>query len=294
MSDDKIEWTKRLLRMVEEKYSPKYYCWLFSGGNDSLTVGCITKEVGRIDYAIHCDTGTAIPEVLLFCREHCIENNIPLIVERPKLKDTFETYVLEYGFPGKNNVQHFEMYKRLKDHSLQRAISQIRNGKNIGKVVLISGARKSESKRRMGTAVNIKEQGNIIWVNAINEWNAEDCIEYLESRNIKQSPVVKVLGRSGECNCGVYADRETELPLIKQHYPALYHTMMILENKVKEKFPWGWGEEVAHGWIEYQRGARFLPGLEPDWVNEMNMCTMCINRLNSDTTDERSVATNVK
>lgn len=275
----KKEWTRRLIDLVNKKYNPSTYCWLFSGGDDSLTVGEVVSEFQNINYAIHCDTGTGIPETQFFVREHCIKKQIPLIIERPHLKDSYETYCLEYGFPGKNDTQHFEMYKRLKDHGIDRAISQIRKGKNIGKVVLISGARKEESKRRMGSAVNITEEGNLIWVNFINEWKKSECIDYLQNRNIERSPVVKILGRSGECNCGVYADREIELPLLKEHFPSFYKTLMVLEERViANGFPWGWAEDIPHGLQKYKNGQQFINGFEPDWVHKMKMCTNCINK----------------
>ena len=44
-----------------------------------------------------------------------------------------------------------------------------------------------------------------MWVNAILDWSAADCETYRDRHGLTKSDVAALIHRSGECNCGTYA-----------------------------------------------------------------------------------------
>jgi hypothetical protein len=204
--------------------------------------------------------------------------DIPLVIGTTTDKDSYEKYVLRFGFPGQNHSQHTVMYRMLKDHSLSRCIAQIRQKRRGYRLALLTGARRDESIRRMGTVQNIQMRKNDVWVNPIADWCKSDIHHYFNENNIERSIVAKTIGRSGECNCGVYG-HPNELLEIKQCSPKFYEYMKELEAKVKERgFYWGWGQSPPKDWEKVSQGQMQLPSLESDYYSQqMFMCTTCQN-----------------
>lgn len=275
----KLNKTKAILDQIQEKYTPQSYVWLFSGGDDSLACGKVCEELlGKIDYAIFCDTGTCIPQTREFVIDTCKAMGIPLIIETPSEKDSYERYVLRFGFPGQNHSQHRVMYRMLKDHSLSRAIAKVRNKRRGYRLALLTGARRDESIRRMGTVKDYDLRGNNVWVNPIADWGKSDIHHYFQDRQIERSIVAKIIGRSGECNCGVYG-HPNELKEINTISPDFYTYMKDLECRVKQRgFYWGWGESPPKDWQAVSEGQLQIEGLEsPHYSQQMFMCTTCQN-----------------
>jgi 3'-phosphoadenosine 5'-phosphosulfate sulfotransferase (PAPS reductase)/FAD synthetase len=284
-----IQSTKEILKEVESSHKPSVYVWLFSGGDDSLAVGKICFELlPKIDYAIFCDTGTCIPQTKEFVIETCKQMNIPLLIGTTTKKDDYKEYVLKFGFPGRNLKQHTVMYRMLKDHSLRRCISQIRQKRRNIKIVLLTGARYDESTRRMGTVKKIDARGNNIWVNAIQDWTKSDIHSYFTKNKIERSIVAQTIGRSGECNCGVFGNKE-ELDEINIISPEFVTEMRELEDKVKANgFCWGWGENPPSNWQQVSNGQMSFNGMKQDWEDQqLFMCSTCMNNTPFKHTKER-------
>jgi len=66
---------------------------------------------------------------------------------------------------------------------------------------------------------------------------------------LPHNPVNEKIGRSGDCYCGAYANRETELLELQAEYPDHYEWLMDLEQEVQEEIGtdqdycyWGFGK----------------------------------------------------
>lgn len=283
---DFVNKTREIIAESQEKYDIKTWCWLFSGGDDSLAVGKVSHQIlleqgKKIDFAIFCDTGTCIPETKGFVIQTCREMDIPLIIGTTTEKDSYENYVLRFGFPSQNQRQHQVMYRMLKSHSLSRAISSIRQRRRNYHIGLLTGARIDESVRRMSTAKNTMEKrGADIWVNAINHWSKNNIRTYFSENNIDRSVVAKTIGRSGECNCGVYGSPQ-ELEEIRVVSPTFYAYMKDLEDRVLERgHCWRWGESIPSDFFEVASGQTQLEGMQAShYTQNMFMCSTCTNNM---------------
>lgn len=255
---------------------------LVSGGDDSLTALQVARYLNvPIDYILHGKTGTGVKEVFDFVQALPTNSEELIIADA---KDKYQERVLSKGFYGKGKTAHFFSYNDLKDKPFNFAISKhIKQGKRGRRVMLINGARQSESKRRKQTCKNpirVDKHTSNVWVNIINYWSKEDCLEFLESQNIDRSPVSKCLGRSGECNCGTFANRN-ELIELKDHFKPTYDFLINLENQaIKNGFLWKWSEKSPTG-NKFEKMEKlgqiniFTPMFTP-------MCVGCESKLNID------------
>ena len=191
------------------EWEPEHVYALFSGGGDSMVSTHIASQHPAFDGCLFIDTGTAFEGV----REHidtvCDEQGWPLWVTRSP-KDSFEDMIVRDGLPGPG--QHGTAYVRLKERALDHFTRILcgcdgRHGEHK-RVIWISGARTSESKRRMQHATEpIERDGSQIWVNLILDWTAAECAAYRERCGLRLSEVAELAHRSGECNCGTMAEK---------------------------------------------------------------------------------------
>ncbi len=280
MSEFKLSQSKVILNEAQATHNPKAWVVLFSGGDDSLAcLKACAELLPRIDYAIFCDTGTCIPETKQFVIDTCQAMDIPLLIGTTTDKDSYEKYVLRFGFPGQNHKQHTVMYRMLKSHSLSRCISQIRQKRKNFPIALLTGARQDESVRRMATAGKaIEKRGSDIWINPIQHWTKTDIHHYFQSRQVGRSIVAQTIGRSGECNCGVFGSPQ-ELNEIRLVSPTFYAYMKDLEKRVMEKgFCWGWGQSPPNDLLQIAGGQLQMEGMQSDhYASTMFMCSTCMN-----------------
>src|SRR5688572_3157485 len=127
------------------EHQPAHIFLMLSGGNDSLGACHFAASVlrDRPFHVAHINTGIGIPAT----REHvyniCARYDWPLkeycAVHQGQ---RYEEIVLQHGFPGP--AQHLIMFSRLKERALRQLMRE-----HEGTVMLISGARKQESAKRM-------------------------------------------------------------------------------------------------------------------------------------------------
>lgn len=235
MSAINIEHSLSIIKRAVTQYSPTVILVGFSGGNDSLTVFHLLRELGIRYKAFHCNTGIGVEETRVFVRATCKKFNIELIEMLPPYK-TYEEMVLESGFPGAYG--HQQMWSNLKEKSIRKICRMF-----IGNKLIVTGVRSTESTRRKVNVTNeIEKRGRQIWVNPIIKWIEDDCENYLE--RFDTNPVCEILGMSGECLCGAFASRG-EFQKISEFYPAVFNQIKQIEVKAKAKgFTWGWGERT--------------------------------------------------
>jgi 3'-phosphoadenosine 5'-phosphosulfate sulfotransferase (PAPS reductase)/FAD synthetase len=200
-----------------EKYKPIGIYALFSGGHDSLTATHIASRHPAFSGVIHIDTTTGLPETKEFVIETCKEHSWPLIIKKPFMP--YESFLVRSGFPG--GAIHNFMYQQLKERPLNQVIKEIRENfgiKGPGKVGLVSGVRKQESKRRAEIKDQLFAKGSKLWIPVIVNFSAVDCSNYIEKHGLKRSPVKDKIHMSGECFCGCFT-RNGEFQEIEFWYP---------------------------------------------------------------------------
>lgn len=268
-----LDWAIRDARRIFDAalsaYRPDHVFILTSGGNDSAVPLHLLHEDPRVTGAVHIDTGIKVDAVEPHVRATCEALGLPLLIyratENTKADGTpdpqrYEDFVEQHGFPGP--AQHSRMYQRLKERQIERLCRE-----HEGTVALVTGVRKSESRRRMGTVEETQKRGRTIWVAPITNWTEAHMLEYRATFSVPESPVSRVLGMSGECLCGAFA-KPGELAVLKRHFPEAAERI----ERLQEGKPWGWEEGPPQAWFRYQRGQDFLD------ESFMPLCVGCDKR----------------
>ena len=217
------EWIERA---IEEHRPIRTFC-LFSGGSDSLVVAHRCRDY--YDELVHIDTGTAVPGVLDHVKKCADDLGKPLRVLSQDF-DAFRLLVLGgtdwngrkwdvLGFPGP--AQHPRAYNRLKERCLDQLLRETKVGHpRTARVLALSGIRQAESTRRSKRPAT-NRKGSLVFVNPLIEWTNDEMAEYRERHDLRLSDVAALLHRSGECNCGCFAD-EAEREMLESLWPEWF------------------------------------------------------------------------
>lgn len=233
-----------ILEEAKATYRPVKTYVLLSGGNDSTTLAHLVCSM--VDAAVHIRTGIGIPQTSAFVRDTCSRLGLPLIelVTPPEVYRNIVLGTKSPGFPGPS--QHYITYHRLKAGRLQNL--QRDHAKRGERILLVSGVRSHESKRRMLSIGGYEHQGphgrlgKCAWANPIVHWTSMDMNNYREAFRVPRSPVADLLHKSGECLCGAFAQKG-ELNEIAFWYPetAAYIRGLEVEAQVLGKRHSTWG-----------------------------------------------------
>jgi 3'-phosphoadenosine 5'-phosphosulfate sulfotransferase (PAPS reductase)/FAD synthetase len=186
---------------------------------------------------------------------------------------SYEDYVLRKGFFGKGIDAHIYSYHILKKGHFDKAVSKnIRKGQRNFPILFLNGARRKESKNRLKTMANPvrvdKYRPNDIWVNIINEFDKDDCTDFLEGNGIIRNPVSINLCRSGECMCGTMQSVGDRIEA-GYFYPDWKNWINNLEKEVMKKFPWSWNDNIQKSHLMELAGqTNMFSDFQP-------MCTGC-------------------
>lgn len=267
---------------------------LFSGGDDSLAALRVAMEHPKFVAAVHCNTGIGVQMTTDYVHETCRALRCPLIeykaTENVRADGSpdpqiYEQMVMEYGFPGPTKFGHGKMYVRLKERGIRRLLREHTDRKE--KVVLASGCREEESDRRMGTTKRI-QQGEVskegvvreprrVWVNHLHDWSKINTLQLATHHNLERNPIAKLIGRSGECNCGAYA-KPGELDQLYS-FPEtrpLAERILVLEKAVWDAgFPWRWEEGPPAWWMAEKRNREKLEAEMTQYDPAGPMCAKC-------------------
>jgi 3'-phosphoadenosine 5'-phosphosulfate sulfotransferase (PAPS reductase)/FAD synthetase len=206
----------RLLIDAIGEHTPRKVFALFSGGNDStVLVSWARKTIGRrLDAAVFIDTGTALPGVRQFVENYCANRHIPLLVYNAD--DAYDEMVRGHGFPGP--ASHRFAYVRLKERQIDALVRHHKRDRS-DRILLLTGVRRAESVRRMGTTQPVRRDGAQVWVAPLIDWTDQDMTAFRLRHGLEQSEVAALMHRSGECNCGAYA-APGERDMIRSLYPT--------------------------------------------------------------------------
>lgn len=236
-----------LIGEAKERWRPvKTFC-MFSGGDDSTVVAHRCRE--HYDALYHIDTGTGVEEhdlsVIAHVRQMAAELEKPLVIM--PAGDAFERMVLGgtilrrgdragqveegHGFPGPG--MHGKAYTRLKERQTEGLLRHTKRGYHReASVLLLSGAYSAESATR-ATRPTFSERGSAKYVNPLIDWTKGDMRRYRETHRLRQSDIAALLHRSGECNCGAYANAGEERRMLEQFCPRTFARIHDLELRAE-------------------------------------------------------------
>lgn len=242
---DPEEYGLRLLDIAIRRYKPVAVFGMLSGGHDSL---CATHMVSRhpaFTGAVHINTGIGVEETRQFVRRVSQEMRWELWEYRAVDQgEDYDELVLEYGFPGP--FHHRKMYSRLKERALDQVLRDFKT-KRSDRIMLVTGVRRYESTRRMGTVQSINRRGAKLWVAPLTWFQSRHKHAYMEKHSLPRNEVVDQLHMSGECLCGAFA-KPGELEWLEFcGFSDVVERIRKLESQVEERgisrCRWGTGRE---------------------------------------------------
>jgi len=213
---------------------------LFSGGNDSVASTHYAYENHEIDMVVYLDTNSGIDENIEHVKSVCESYGWPLaIISSPV---TLKQFALgtdtrqPLGFPGP--AIHSWAFQYFKQRQLRMIARHVE-----AEPEFYTGVRSDESSRRMQTVSDEVQEGEQwLWIAPIHDWSDSDVDQYRDEHSLPSNPVAEKIGRSGDCYCGAFANRDTELTELQAHYPDHYDWLTELEDEVQDEI----GKTDAH------------------------------------------------
>ena len=250
----KIETAVARLNAAIQLHNPVAVFGLFSGGHDSFSATYCASLHPLFTAAVHINTGIGVPATREYVRNTCLKRGWNLLeyeainninADGQPDPQSYEDLCVRYGFPGPYG--HGMMYARLKQRALQLLARNFKancRGKNKRRILLVSGCRSQESRRRMGNTEEVQIDGQRIWVAPLHDWSKLDTSNCLEFSNQERNIVVDLIHKSGECLCGAFAKpgEIDELNTFDITRPA-YDEIKRIEAIVKPIHGWGWGDK---------------------------------------------------
>jgi len=220
---------------------------LFSGGNDSVVSTHVAHKEYPIDYTVYLDTNTGLEENKEHVKAVCDEYGWDLVIlSSPVTLKEFATGTdtrQPLGFPGPS--AHSWAFQYFKERQLAAIATRTDPEPRF-----YSGVRSDESDRRMRNVQGgTQEAERWVWVSPVHDWPDHEMQRYRRKYGLPENPVHDKIGRSGDCFCGAYANRDTELTELQAHYPEHYEWLMDLEEEVQQEIGtdedycyWGFGD----------------------------------------------------
>ena len=169
---------------------------LISGGGDSTAAALWAEEDPGFAGVVYIDTGTALPGVREHVERLAAIRGWPLVVLDSG--DTIERMSAKFGLAGPGF--HKLPYRLLKERRLADFY------RDRGRVRLITGIRRNESVRRMGTTANGRRK-RFLFEAPIIDYTPRDVDDALADAGLARSDISALVGRSGECQCGAFAQK---------------------------------------------------------------------------------------
>jgi len=212
-----------LVAEAKAEHQPIRTVALFSGGGDSMVTAHRCRE--HYDELAFIDTGTATPGVTAFVQEAADWIGKPLRVMEHD-DDAYRKIVLgdpdrgwkPMGFPGPG--QHGLVYNRLKQRQIERLLREAKVGHpRNARVLFLSGIRRAESMRR-AKREPITRVYSMVFCSPLIDWTGADMRRYRDEHGLPMSDVAALMHRSGECNCGAFANAGDERAMMRDLWPA--------------------------------------------------------------------------
>lgn len=117
------------------------------------------------------------------------------------------------------------------------------------RVLFLSGIRRAESRRRAGRPAVDRPGGSMVFACPLIDWTGVNMRRYRTDHQIPESPAAALLHRSGECNCGAFAEKG-EREMLQALYPRWWRSTIVpLETQAQAAgIRWcRWGGYDIHG-----------------------------------------------
>lgn len=230
--EEQVENARTLLSETVGEWKPDELWCAVSGGQDSLPAALLASRHPLFRGVLHINTGIGVPETSEYVRNTCHRQGWPL---KEFLTDpsVYDNLVLRYGFPGP--AMHSGMYQRLKERRI-REFKRERKAAGAKLIGLVTGCRRDESRRRMGTTKPVDKQGSLLWIAPLIDASKSSTRRILTESGVPPNPVSQLLCMSGECLCGAFAenDRSNELGQLELFYPEVANRIHALEARARD------------------------------------------------------------
>lgn len=154
-----------------------------------------------------------------------------------------------HGFPGPG--AHGRAYNRLKERQIMALLRESKVGDpRSARVLFLSGIGRAESRRRSKREAIDRLPGKAaVFASPLIEWSNEEMRSYRQEHCIPESPAAALLHRSGECNCGAFANANGEREMLKALYLDWFAGIEALEAEARAAgVRWcRWGGYDVHG-----------------------------------------------
>ena len=209
---------------------------LFSGGKDSLAACYFLYKKGELNEVVYIRTGVGVNED--YVKRICARYNWKLNIIHP-VKNEYEMFCARYGFP--RPTSHTWIMQRLKLNPLKKWYrEQTKKGRNI---ILVSGIRKGESKRRARVFKDDKEltlSHKMKFFKPLLNWSNQNVLDFIKKEKIDISEHYALIGTGSDCLCGAFNRKEHGLLLLK-YYPKLAKRFLKLEKTCRGS----WGQYMG-------------------------------------------------
>lgn len=183
-----VERSAKFLREACVEFQPTHIVSLVSGGRDSAAAHEVATLAGaKIDTALHIRTGTGIRQTAEFVQGHYGASGPDFHVA--DAGTAYERYVDRKGFFGVGRSAHNMAYHILKADPLRAAVSRLIRQRRRGiRVMLLNGARRSESQNRSLNLKPTRLDKGMLWAATIHDWTSGERDRLLEAREVPINP----------------------------------------------------------------------------------------------------------
>lgn len=260
-----IEQAFDILTLADRIHRPNTIIALSSWGHDSQVSTEIAyqwaKRRGRAMQFIvmTLDTGIAADGYIEWVQS---QDRYPRIEVWDNPEVGFEWYAknaMEFGF-GHTKAHHTNFYYRmLKERTIRQIIAHYKHSRD-DRVMLVSGVFRQESPDRTDTP-EIQRFGASVWVAPIVHWSKSQIATYRIANGLPDNPFYETVGGSGDCLCnwGLF----NSLSEIEHSSPCLARKIAAINDEIKARHGWGWGEAPSNALKQENAGQLTLPGIEP-------------------------------
>ena len=201
---------------------------LCSGGKDSISAVhyISTNYPDNFEGVLFIDTTMGVKGGREWLEGYCKDMGWKIEIAKPKM-DVLDFSVKKWGFPS-YGIHTYVM--RLAKLIPMRDWLKGKSKSDRDIIGLTGGIRKYESIRRMGNyKTPLSRDGTLFFASPLFTMQTEEVVAYLKLHKLQKSPISDILGYSGECNEGAFA-QAGQLEKIAFLDSALYKRIRKLEE----------------------------------------------------------------